>query len=340
MVRANGSYPLCPGFKSLHRHHPLIKKFRQDLKSLPIRDGERVLAAVSGGGDSVGLLALFLSARPRPDLELGVAHVHHNLRGVEADRDQAAVAGLAEALGLSFRTTRLDGAPAQGQSVEEWARLGRYAALESLRTKGRWDWVATAHSRDDQAETVLLRIGRGTGLQGLAGILPVAGRTVRPVLDFSGNELRQAAADCGLGYLEDSTNRDRRFLRNRVRLDVLPAVDAAMPGFSRHLAALARLAAEAPAYSRALEVAVFEGDSLYYECSALSELTEGEGLAAMRQGLLLSRGHLRRIGEKHLRALWALKSARTGASVALPGGWEGIREKKGIRLRRRPETEK
>ncbi len=339
MVRANGSYPLCPGFKSLHRHHPLIKTFRRDIKALPLRDGDRVLAAVSGGGDSVGMLALLLSARPRPDLEIGVAHVHHNLRGEEADRDQAAVEALAGTLGLPFLTVRLEGVPDRGQSVEEWARLGRYAALENLRRQGGWDWVATAHSRDDQAETVLLRIGRGSGLQGLAGILPVSGHTVRPVLGLSGGELREAAQACGLRFLEDSTNRDRRYLRNRIRLDVLPAVEAAMPGFTRHLAALARLASEAPAYSRALEVAVFEGDSLYYDCSALAELTDGEGLAAMRQGLLLSRGHLRRIGEKHIRALWSLRDTRPGASVALPGGWEGVREKAGVRLRRRPGQE-
>ena len=111
VVRANGSYPLCPGFKSLHRHHPLLKQFRRDLKGLPLGDGDRVLLAVSGGGDSVGLMALFLSALPRPDLALGVAHVHHNLRGAEADGDEAAVKALAGAVGLPFVRARLAGKP-------------------------------------------------------------------------------------------------------------------------------------------------------------------------------------------------------------------------------------
>ncbi len=331
MVRANGSYPLCPGFDSLHRHHPLLKRFRSDLKAYPLRDGHRVLVAVSGGGDSVGLLALLMSARPRPDLVLGVAHVHHNLRGSEADRDEAAVAALAKALGLPFCKARLRGKPVRGESTEEWAREGRYAALERLRAKGSWDWVATAHSLDDQAETVLMRIARGTGIAGLSGIHPLSGRVVRPALGLTGAHLRQAAESCGLRWLEDSSNCDHRYLRNRVRQEALPALEAALPGISARLAALARLAREArpqapPAIAR------LEGDAVYYECDALSGLAEGQGLELFREGLRTARGHLRRIAERHLRALWALRTARPGAEVALPGGWSGTREARGIRL--------
>lgn len=332
MVRANGSYPLCPGFDSLHRHHPLLKKFRADLKDLPLRDGGRVLVAVSGGGDSVGLLALLLSARPRPDLTLGVAHIHHNLRSEEADRDEAAVKVLAKSLELPFVRARLRGKPAKGQSVEEWARMGRYAAIERLREKGGWDFVVTAHSLDDQAETVLMRIARGTGLQGLAGIHPVVGQVVRPALGFTGVQLRQAADLCRLPYLEDSTNADQRFLRNRIRKQVLPALELALPGFSRRLAALARLAGQAPP-APGLSIASVENGAVYYECAALSALGEGQGLEALRLGLRAVRGDLRRITERHLRALWALCEARPGGLVALPGGWVGARERAGIRLR-------
>ena len=295
-------------------------------------DGSRVLVAVSGGGDSVGLLALLLSARPRPDLTLGVAHIHHNLRGHEADRDEAAVKKLAKSLGLPFVRARLRGKPAKGQSVEEWARTGRYEALEGLREKGGWGFVVTAHSLDDQAETVLMRIARGTGLQGLAGIHPVSGRVVRPVLGFTGAQLRQAAELCGLAYLEDSSNADQRFLRNRVRKQVLPALESALPGFSRRLTALARLAGEAPP-APSPGIAKMEGETVYYECTALSALADGQGLEAIREGLRVARGTLRRITERHLRALWALRLARPGALVALPGSWEGVRERQGVRLR-------
>jgi tRNA(Ile)-lysidine synthase len=331
VVRANGSYPLCPGFDSLHRHHPFLKQFRRDLKGLPLGDGDRVLVAVSGGGDSAGLLALLLSARPRPDLALGVAHVHHNLRGPEADRDEAAVKGLAKALGLPFCRVKLRGKPARGQSTEEWAREGRYAALERLRAKGSWDWVATAHTLDDQAETVLMRIARGTGIHGLSGIHPVSGRVVRPALGLTGAQLREAAKACGLAWLEDSSNADRRYLRNRIRAEVLPTLEAAVPGISARLAALARLAREArPAAPPA--IARVEGDTVYYECDALSGLAEGQALELFREGLRTVRGDLRRIAERHLRALWALRTAKPGGVVALPGGWAGVREPRGIRL--------
>lgn len=333
MVRANGSYPLCPGFKSLHRHHPLVKSFRKGLKALPVRDGSRVLLACSGGPDSLGMLALFLSATPRPDLALGLAHVHHNLRGGEADRDEAAVHGLASDLGLPFYSLRLSGGPVRGQSREEWAREKRYAALEELRADEGWDLVATAHSLDDQAETLLLRVHRGCGLDGLAGILPASGRVVRPVLDLTRAELGEAARACGFRPLQDSSNLSRRILRNRLRLDALPALEAALPGFSRQLAALSRRARLTRPEAEAPEVAALEGDTLYYPCETLIRLGEGAGLAALRQGLLAYRGDLRRIGERHLRALWALAVASPGATVALPGRLEGVREKGRVSVR-------
>ncbi len=287
----------------------------------------------------MGLLALFLSARPRPDLELGVAHVHHNLRGDEADRDLRAVRDLARSLGLPFASARLRGRPPQGESVEAWARAGRYASLEGLRKRGAWDLIATAHSLDDQAETVLLRIARGTGLQGLAGILQRNGRVVRPSLGLTGDELREAARACGLSYLEDSSNADRRFLRNRVRREVLPVAEAALPGFSRRLAALARLAAEASGGSvpKGPPVAALEADGLYYECADLAEWTDGEGLAALREGIRAARGHLGGLTERHLRALWSLRTCRPGAAVPLPGGWEGRVEGRRIRIGPRRE---
>ena len=334
VVRANGSYPLCPGFKSLHRHHPLLKRFRAGLKNLPLKSGDRVLVALSGGGDSVGLLALLVSASPRPALELGLAHVHHNLRGAEADRDEAAAHDLAASLGLPFFSLRLTGGPPGGESIEQWAREARYAALEDLRREEGWDWVATAHSLDDQAETVLLRIARGTGLAGLAGILPVAGRLVRPVLGFRGEELREAAAACGLAYLEDASNRDLRFLRNRIRHQVLPAVESALPGFAVRLAALARLASQATPASQGPDIVRRDSESVYYLSEALGTVGEAEALEAFRRGLRLCLGNLRGISERHLRALWALRSARPGGRTDLPGGWAGVREKDRIRLLR------
>ncbi|MEJ2368174.1 MAG: tRNA lysidine(34) synthetase TilS [Acidobacteriota bacterium] len=324
---------MCPGFKSLHRHHSLLKRFRKELKGLPLKGGERVLLAVSGGGDSMGMLALFLSALPRPDVSLGLAHVHHNLRGREADRDMAAVQSAAGSLGLPFLGKKLAGKPAKGQSVEAWGREQRYAALEAMRKEDGWHWVATAHSLDDQAETVFMRIGRGTGIEGLEGIHPVRGRVVRPVLELTGDELRAAAGECGFRWLEDSTNGDRRFLRNRVRRELLPEIEKAMPGFRRHLGALARLSRHQKEAGTLPNVAILEGNTLYYSLEVLALLNDGEGKAVLREGIRTIRGHLRGITEKHLQALWHLRHTHPGACVALPGRWEGVREGKIIRLR-------
>jgi tRNA(Ile)-lysidine synthase len=280
------------------------------------------------------MLALFLSLEGRPELAFGVAHVHHNLRGAEADRDEAFVHDLTASLELPFFSLRLSGEPGRGESLEEWAREKRYAALESLRADEGYDWVVTAHQMEDQAETLLMRIARGTGPDGLAGIRSVSGCLVRPLLDFSGAELREAAAGCGLPFVEDSSNRDRRFLRNRLRLEALPALEKALPGFTRGMAALARRVFTAPPSPEAAEIAVLEGDTLYYPCGALINLGLPSGLAALRRGLRRMRGDLRRISERHLSALWALAGAVQGARVALPGGWEGVREKGGLRVRR------
>ena len=332
MVRANGSYPLCPGFKSLHRHHPLLGKFRKQLRALGLCGQERLLLAISGGGDSVGMLALFLSLRRRPEFVIGVAHVEHGLRNSGGRRDAAAVAALAGECGLPFSQVSLKGRPGRGVSIEEWAREHRYAALEKLRRGGKWDFVATAHSSDDQAETVLMRIARGAGLAGIVGIRPMAGRVVRPVLKFSGVELRSLARECNLEWLSDPTNEDLRFERNRVRLEVMPFLEERLPGFSRHLTALA---GEAASLSRPdlQEVAVMETESVYYPLEVLRSLGKERSESAFREGLRVVRGDLRRVGRAHYVAIWSLVESAPGARVALPSGWAGVREKAGIRLK-------
>jgi len=308
--------------------------FRRALKGTPLGDGDRVLVALSGGGDSAGLLALLRSALPRPALTLGAVHVHHNLRGAEADRDASLAKALAECTGVEFRLVRLRSRPPRGTSLEAWAREARYEALERLRKAGHWDWIVTAHTLDDQAETLLLRIARGTGLDGLAGILPRRGPLVRPALEMTSAQLEEAARLCGLPWVEDSSNADRRFLRSRVRHDLLPALESALPGFTLHLAALARHAQLAAGARAVPAVAVRDSGTVYLPLGALDALSAGDGREVVRQGLRDLRGDLSRITERHVAALWGLRDAPVGAVVALPGPWEGVRERGGVRLRR------
>lgn len=333
MVRANGSYPLCPGFNSLHRHHPILRKFRKGLKELPVGNGDKVLLAYSGGGDSAGMLALFLSALPRPDIAIGLCHIDHNLRGAESDRDVAACSAIAEKLSLPLYVMNVNEAPPRGKSLEEWAREQRYGLLERARKRGKWDFVATAHSMDDQAETLLMRIARGTGIEGLRGILKVSSRVIRPCLDIRASDLRAAAAECGIPYVEDSSNKDPKFLRNRLRNEAMPVLEKALPGIVGGLLSLSLIAGseadDHPAIAKA------DGNSLYYSLSSLAPLGSSEALAAFRLGLRAMNGGLRGFGRRHYEAVTALVRAPKGAWVPLPGGLMAEREEKGVRLKRR-----
>jgi tRNA(Ile)-lysidine synthase len=333
VARANGSYPLCPGFKSLHRHHLALKKFRKNLKDLPLENGSRVLLAYSGGGDSAGMLALFLSALPRPEVQIGLAHINHNLRGAESKRDAKLCSEIAKALSLPLYTIEVKEKPPAGKSLEEWAREKRYELLEKCRKKGGWDFIATAHSMDDQAETLLLRMARGAGIEGLKGILKTSSAVIRPCLQFRAGELRDISKECGLPYIEDSSNKDSRFLRNRLRNEAMPSLEKALPSIVEGLARLAGTVQLEEDSSPS--IAKQEGNSLYYSLSALAPLEANEAIMAFKLGIRAMKGDLRGLTERHYKALVTLIHSAKGAWVPLPAGLMAEREEKGVRFRKR-----
>ncbi len=217
--------------------------------------GARVLAAVSGGGDSVALAHLLAELAAAGEITLaGVAHFNHQLRAT-ADGDEALSRALAADLGVPFDVGRADvaaAAAAARRSVEVTARDSRYAFLESARVARGADVVAVAHTRDDQAETVLLRLLRGTGTHGLRGIRPRRDRIVRPLLGFGRDELRALLAARGAAWAEDETNADLGQPRNRIRHDLLPRLARDyQPGVVALLARLADLAAADDAWLEA-----------------------------------------------------------------------------------------
>jgi tRNA(Ile)-lysidine synthase len=214
-------------------------------KQQSIRAGDRVAAAVSGGADSVALLCLLLELRAELGIVLSVAHVNHKLRGEEADEDERFVAKLARQHGLELHVceARVNGKRSSDKSsgkssgksygIEAAARELRYGFLRQLARDGRVTKIATAHTLDDQAETVLLRIFRGTGIRGLSGIHPrivfeeqgrAFGELVRPLLGFRRAALQEFLRERGQSWREDSSNRDISFLRNRVRHRLLPII--------------------------------------------------------------------------------------------------------------------
>lgn len=198
-----------------------------------MRAGDRVAVAVSGGADSVALLCLLLELRAELGIVLSVAHVNHKLRGDESNEDERFVAKLARQHGLELhvREARVDGS--DGSGIEAAARELRYGFFRQLARDGRVSKIATAHTLDDQAETVLLRIFRGTGIRGLAGIHPriviedqgrVLGEVVRPLLGFRRARLLEFLRERGQSWRDDLSNRDIAFLRNRVRHRLLPLI--------------------------------------------------------------------------------------------------------------------
>jgi tRNA(Ile)-lysidine synthase len=190
-----------------------------------VRAGDRVAVAVSGGADSVALLRLMEGFANELGITLCVTHFNHLLRGAESDADEQFVAELANAAGLEFVSAREEVAAAarsHGWNLEDASRRLRYAFFARVVESGRATRVAVAHSADDQAETVLARIIRGTGPTGLAGIYPVVGHVVRPLIEVRRAELRAFLVHREQAWREDISNRDTRRLRARLRLDLLP----------------------------------------------------------------------------------------------------------------------
>jgi tRNA(Ile)-lysidine synthase len=240
---------------------PIERRFLKSLReSELLAPGDRVGIAVSGGADSVALLRLLHSLRARLGITLAVLHFDHCLRGAASQEDAQFVADLAASLGLEFVLDRQDvGAAALRHkwNLEDAGRRLRYAFFERLASENRVARVAVAHTMDDQAETVLARLIRGTGPAGLAAIYPATGSpvgaVVRPLLGHRREELRHYLRDLRQPWREDATNRDVKRLRAHIRERLLPIVEAEFsPRIVNHLAELARLTREQEVFWDAL----------------------------------------------------------------------------------------
>jgi len=294
------------------------------LRDCGVPRAARVLVAVSGGADSMALLHALVNVGQR----LAVAHVHHGLRGAEALADRAFVQDWAQRLGLTCHVADVAAGQRDGRSPEARARALRYAALEEIRAREALDYVATAHSLDDQAETVLLRAIRGTSPDGLAGISARLGerRLLRPLLAVERCVLRDYLVQRGLPWREDSSNLDLRIPRNRLRREVLPRLEEVHPGAARQLAALARAVqlqreAGAPELARALRDACHTGDGGVWIDADRLRCEPAPLRSALLADLLVRSGVGGRISRVHVERVAAfLDTARTGKQLSLPAG--------------------
>lgn len=312
--------------------------------------GRRIHVACSGGVDSTVLVHALHDAAGRHRLALSVGHVHHGLRGAEADADEAAVERLARKLGAPFETTRLPpgslavtGSSRERLTVQEAARIARYAALRVQGERLGAECLATGHTRDDQAETVLLRLLRGAGTDSLGGIPERSADRwiVRPLLGVGRKDIEEYARVAGLSWREDSSNASRSYARNRLRHDWLPGLEQAFnPRLSRALADLAEAARrDAEWIARAVEEEFGrwtrrESDGTWISAEPWSALPEALARRVVRR-IVREQGGGRDVTRRHLlRALAFLRDARTGTMIELPGNLRLIRSSDGFRLGR------
>jgi len=228
--------------------HPLVRRVRRAIQdSSLIGPGDRVAVAVSGGADSVALVRLLVELSAGADWSvIGLVHVHHGLRADEADADERSVRALADSLGLPIDVSRVDVRAAMAatrRSLEAAARDLRYGALAAGARRLGATRVATGHTADDQAETVLLRLLRGSSARGLGGVRLRRGLYIRPLLGCRRGELRRYLAARTQAFREDASNEDLAVTRNRLRHRLMPTLETDWPGGVDALARFADLAA-------------------------------------------------------------------------------------------------
>ena len=320
--------------------------------------GQRVVAGLSGGADSVCLLSLLADLREEYSLELRAVHVHHGLRGEEADRDAAFSRELCRSLGVPFSLAFVNVKEEAGKrriSEEEAGRILRYQVFE--REAGRWEQelrrektaepagsqpesvkIAVAHHGDDSAETILYQLFRGSGLKGLSGIPPARGNIIRPLLCAERREIIAYLEEKGLPFVTDSTNLENDYARNKIRNQILPmAVQEINQGAADHIRRAGELIGEADRFfeeraermletlleTEALETGETKeqgSESAALSVSGLLELSHIEASYAVRAVFKRKKWPLRDVTSGHIESVLALLRGRTGAGSDLPGG--------------------
>ena len=310
------------------------------VRMLHLKDfsGKRICVAISGGVDSVSLLHYLKAQEAEAGYSLCAVHCEHGIRGEESLADARFVEEFCQAQGIPLYTF-FENCPIRAkrdkQSLETAARAFRQECFSTLLTEGKADFIATAHHKNDDAETVLFRLMRGTSLTGVGGIVEKNGAILRPFLTWTREEIVGYAKKNGLRYRVDSTNLETDATRNKLRLQVFPLLEESVPGATENLVRFSRLASE--------------DDELLYEY-AKELLTEQDGEIAValcgekplfRRACLLA---LKWLGvEKdytalHLENAYALQKLERGAKLSLPKGIEAEKMKNGIRFYRKKET--
>lgn len=283
---------------------------------------DRVVCALSGGIDSVCLLDVLASLRKDLGFTLYACHYNHRLRGSESDRDEAFVRQLCENRGIPLLVGSGDVAAEAakiGCGIEETARKMRYAFFDEALSHFKADKMATAHNADDNLETVIMHLARGTGLRGLCGIPPVRDHLIRPILFAPRSDIEQHCAVRGLDHVEDNTNSDESYTRNRIRAKVLPILKELNPSAAKASVEMCGHLREDEKY---LTEASHIGDRIY-----ISRLgPRPAGIRTLRDAYEKTSDGLS-LSSRQLDALWLLcTEGSPSAKLSLPGNITAVRK--------------
>ena len=281
----------------------LLQALRRHEMVMP---GERVICAVSGGADSMALLWSFYLLKEKLDITLAAAHFNHGLRGAESDRDEAFVREFCDRYDIPLFVGSGE-VKAGKKGLEAAAREARYGFFATLNGK-----IATAHTADDNAETVLMHLIRGTGLDGLGGIAPVSGKVIRPMLGITRNEVAAFLEEYHISHIEDSSNAEDTFLRNRLRHHVMPLLKQENPRLAENLSEMA--------LSLRLDAAVLKAmDAENADIPTLRQMPSACRSRALAR--FLKENGVREPERSHIRMAQALVfSEKPSAWAAFPGG--------------------
>lgn len=275
--------------------------------------GNSVLTAVSGGADSVALLHVLLALSDKYSLRIGVAHVNHGLRGKAADQDAAFVRDLAKKWNVPYYGKQIDVAAFRrrwGGSLEEAGRDARYSFFHEIAVGYEFDRIAVAHHMNDDAELILMNMLRGSGPTGMAGIAPVRGRVIRPLIHCRRREILNYLTARNIAYVHDKSNDDTRFHRNHIRHCLIPALEQYNPRVVENLHRLGKITAfesqwlddrVSPVFDAA--VAKRSAGRLVMAVEKINGLHAAVKRRLIRKAILAVKGNLRRIGLAHIDAV-------------------------------------
>lgn len=294
-----------------------------------LRPSDTVVLGVSGGSDSIGLLHLLLNLKEYR-LKLIVAHINHRLRGKESERDANFVRKKAQGLGLTFEYREVNTLKFKEKnklSLEDAARRLRYEFLQEVFDKHSANVISTAHTLNDQAETVLMRLVRGSGTLGLSAISPVSGKLVRPAMNISSKEIQEYLTKGEISWMEDSSNKSTDFFRNKIRLELIPLLEAFNPNIISVLARSSDILRIESSYLESEVEKIYEkiisknSLGLIGKVRGYLNLPKALKFGVIRKAILKIKGDLNAISSEHIISIdEILRSNRASSEVALSGG--------------------